>query len=141
MTITDTYNYLSRIRQQEWTILRLTLQHDELQSCLLPSGIRYDKDVVQTSPEDKLSAIAGAVIELEGRIQQLKHQKARLIMEVTAAIDQLPDDKESAVLTAYYVKRMTMEGVAEAIGNSTQHAYRIRKRAVSHLTAILNGNK
>ena len=141
MTITDTYNYLSRIRQQEWTIWRLTLQHDELQSCLLPSGIRYDKDVVQTSPEDKLSTIAGAVIELKGRIQQLKHQKARLIMEVTAAIDQLPDDKESAVLTAYYVKRMTMEGVAEAIGNSTQHAYRIRKRAVSHLTAILNGNK
>lgn len=141
MTITDTYNYLSRIRQQEWTIWRLTLQHDELQSCLLPSGIRYDTDVVQTSPEDKLSTIAGAVIELEGRIQQLKHQKARLIMEVTAAIDQLPDDKESAVLTAYYVKRMTMEGVAEAIGNSTQHAYRIRKRAVSHLTAILNGNK
>ena len=141
MTITDTYNYLSRIRQQEWTIWRLTLQHDELQSCLLPSGIRYDKDVVQTSHEDKLSTITGAVIELEGRIQQLKHQKARLIMEVTAAIDQLPDDKESAVLTAYYVKRMTMEGVAEAIGNSTQHAYRIRKRAVSHLTAILNGNK
>lgn len=137
MTITETYNYLLRVREQEWTIWRLTLQHDELQSCLLPAAIRYDKDVVQTSPEDKLSAIASAVIELEGRIQQLQHQKARLLMEINAAIDKLPDDKESAVLTAYYIKRMTMESVAEKIGHSVQHAYRIRKRGVVHLSEIL----
>lgn len=64
MTITETYNYLLRVREQEWTIWRLTLQHDELQSCLLPAAIRYDKDVVQTSPEDKLSAIALSLIHI-----------------------------------------------------------------------------
>ena len=137
MTITETVSYLMRVRSFELTIWRLCLQRDELQSCLLPAGVRYDKDVVQTSPEDKLSTIAGAVIELDQRIQELRQQKARLILEITAAIDRLPNDKESAVLTAYYVKRMTMGDTADAMGYSLQHTYRIRKRAISHLAEIL----
>lgn len=141
MTITETVSYLMRVRSFELTIWKLCLQHDELQSCLLPAGIRYDKDVVQTSPEDKLYAIAAAVVELEERIQELRQQKARLIMEITAAIDRLPEDKESAVLTAYYVKRMTMGDVADAMGYSLQHTYRIRKRAISHLSEILTISK
>ena len=139
MTITETYNYLMQIRRIEWTIRRLTLQHDELQSCLLPSAIRYDKDVVQMSPEDKLSTVAATVLELENRIVALQKKKADTITEIGRAINLLPNQMEGTVLTAYYIRRMTMEAVSEEINKSLQHTYRLRKRGVSHLSVILRG--
>lgn len=139
MTITETYNYLMQIRRIEWTIRRLTLQHDELQSCLLPSAIRYDKDVVQMSPEDKLSTVAATVLELENRIVALQKKKADTITEIGRAINLLPNQMEGTVLTAYYIRRMTMEAVSEEIDKSLQHTYRLRKRGVSHLSVILRG--
>lgn len=136
MTLAETYEYLQRPRKLELSIMRLSLQHDELQSCLLPAAIRYDKDVVQSSPEDKLSDVAAAVLDLEGKIQQLRHQKARLIMEINAAIDKL-DDKDAIILTAYYIKRMTMSDVADIIDKSLQHTYRLRKKAVLHFSEMM----
>lgn len=137
MTITDTYNYLMRIRRIEWTIKRLALEHDELQTCLLPSAIRYDKDVVQTSPEDTLSAITSKVLELEARIRAMNELKADTITELGKAIGQLQNQMEGTVLTAYYIRRMTMEQVSEQIGKSLQHSYRLRKRGVAHLAQLI----
>jgi DNA-directed RNA polymerase specialized sigma subunit len=136
MTLTETYEYLQRPRKLELSIMRLSLQHDELQACLLPAAIRYDKDVVQTSPEDKLSEVAAAVLDLEKKIQRLRSQKARLLLEINAAIDKL-DDKDAVILTAYYVKRMTMSDVADIIDKSLQHTYRLRKKAVQHLSELM----
>lgn len=136
MTLTETYEYLQRPRKLELSIMRLSLQHDELQTCLLPAAIRYDKDVVQTSPDDKLSEVAAAVLDLEKKIQRLRSQKARLLLEINAAIDKL-DDKDAVILTAYYVKRMTMSDVADIIDKSLQHTYRLRKKAVQHLSELM----
>lgn len=136
MTLTETYEYLQRPRKLELSIMRLSLQHDELQACLLPAAIRYDKDVVQTSPEDKLSEVAAAVLDLENKIQRLRSQKARLLLGINAAIDKL-DDKDAVILTAYYVKRMTMSDVADIIDKSLQHTYRLRKKAVQHLSELM----
>lgn len=136
MTLTETYEYLQRPRKLELSIMRLSLQHDELQACLLPAAIRYDKDVVQTSPEDKLSEVAAAVLDLEKKIQRLRSQKARLLLEINAVIDKL-DDKDAVILTAYYVKRMTMSDVADIIDKSLQHTYRLRKKAVQHLSELM----
>lgn len=140
MTITDTHRYLLRIRELEWTIWRMCLRRDELQSCLLPAGVRYDKDVVQTSPEDKLGAIAGAVIELDQRIQKLQQQKARMVMEIGAAIEQLDDERERTILVAYYISRKSIKDIAKAITYSESHTYQLRRQGVQHLSAILKDN-
>ena len=73
----------------------------------------------------------------ENRIRELQRQKATLVMEINAAINALPDEKESVILTAYYVKRMSMEDVADKVGYSVQHTYRLRKRGVQHLAEII----
>lgn len=137
MTIGETYNYLKKVRRLDWTIHRLMLQRDELQSCLLPAAIRYDKDVVQSSPEDKLSDVAAAVLDMDNRILKLQDQKARAISEIGRAVDLLTNEREAAVLTAYYIRRMTMAKTAEDLGWSVQHVYRLRKSGVQHLSKII----
>ena len=55
------YEFLNSARVLHWQWLRLKAKHDELQSCLLPAAIRYDKDKVQTSPEDAMSKIMAEI--------------------------------------------------------------------------------
>lgn len=136
----STTEFLLQVRVLERTIWRKTMQHDELESCLLPAAIRYDKDVVQTSPEDKLADIAAAVIELEKEIRILKQRKAKLAWEIGSAIEQLEDDREKTILMAYYVGRVPMHEIAERIGYSIQHTYRLRKAGTAHLNYENNEN-
>lgn len=65
MTLKDTYKYLESIKKIDNEIRKQQLKHDALQSCLLPKAIAYDKDSVQTSPQDKMSEIASEVLDIE----------------------------------------------------------------------------
>lgn len=125
--------FLLQIRVLERTIWRLTMKRDELQSCLLPSAIRYDLDKVQTSPEDRLAEIAGEVLEIERKLRTLRERKACLVIEISAAIDRLEDDREKTILTAYYIGRHSMTDIADVIGYSLPHTYRLRRSGVQHV--------
>lgn len=129
--------FLLQVRDLERTIWRLTMRRDELQACLLPIAIRYDQDRVQTTPEDKVATLAAAVADLDVQLQELRMRKADLVSEVADAIDKLDDDREKTILTAYYVGRISMEGIADKIGYSLSHCYRLRRQGVQHLGALL----
>lgn len=130
-------DFLLQIRALERTIWRLTMRRDELQACLLPVAIRYDLDRVQTTPEDKIATLASAVADLDVQLRELRTQKADLVIEVADAIDRLEDDREKTILCAYYVGRVSMEGIADKIGYSLSHCYRLRRQGVQHLGEIL----
>ena len=129
--------YLMTVRRLERRIVRLTIQHDELQTCLLPSAVRYDKDIVQTSPEDKMSDVASAVLDLEKKIKVAKIQKADAIIQISKAIAVLPDDRERDILTAYYIGRSQMEQIASEVGYSLSHTYALRRKGVKYLSELL----
>lgn len=136
----ETYNYLLQIRRKNHTIRRKQLLCEELRSSLGARAIQYDRDRVQTSPTDKVSEIICKVIDLEEQIERLQLEKAKLVMEINAAVEQLEDEKEAMILTAYYIRRLTMEQVAAEMGYSLQHTYRLRKCGVQHISEIIGGS-
>ena len=79
----QTYNYLNSVRVLHWRWLRLKARHDELESCLLPAAIRYDKDKVQTSPDDTISKIVAEIAELESQMNAVLLAKAERIDDYT----------------------------------------------------------
>lgn len=133
MTTNYVYIFLTSVRKIEAEIQKLTIRHDELQTCLLPGAIRYDGDRVQTSPDDKMSEIAAEVVDLERQIQELRLHKSRKVREIEDAVRMLGNDDEQMVLMGYYVGRLPMARVAELIHQSPRSAYYIRRRAVQHL--------
>lgn len=139
MNLQETYSYLRQIRKKEYAIRRKQLRCEELRSCMGAGAIRYDKDCSRAAPSDKVSEIICKIVDLEGQIQRLKQEKALLIIEIGDAIEQLPDDKEAMILTAYYIRRLTMEQVAEEMDYSLQYTYRLRKRGVQHISGIIGG--
>lgn len=132
------FEYLGTVRSIERKIRRLTLQRDELQACLLPAAIVYDKDVVQTSPEDKLSEIAAAVVDLDREIEALRQEKAHLIRTTSAAIDQLEDETEKLVLTEYFIARMTIRQISDDIHYSVGRTYGYYRAGLQNLDEKLN---
>lgn len=137
MDLNETYEFLMQIRRKEIIIRRKETQRDELRACLLPGAVRYDRDKVQTTPTDKMSDVMARVDELDREIEQLRREKASLIIEIGDAIEKLEDDNEKTVLTEFYIARAPMTQAADAINYSVRRAYDFRKRGVIHLGEVL----
>ena len=138
MDLNETYDFLMQIRRKEIIIRRKEMQRDELRACLLPGAVRYDCDKVQSTPTDKMSDIMARVDELDREIEQLKLEKAQAIIEISDVIEKLDNDKEKAVLTAFYIKAASMEAVAGIVCYSVRHTYLLRKQGVEHLKEVLS---
>lgn len=138
MDLNETYDFLMQIRRKEIIIRRKEMQRDELRACLLPGAVRYDRDKVQSTPTDKMSDVMARVDELDREIEQLKLEKARAIIEISDIIEKLDNDKEKAVLTAFYIKAASMETVAGIVCYSVRHTYLLRKQGVEHLKEVLS---
>ena len=133
MTLSETYKFLESVKRIDLDIRKLQLKHDALQSCLLPKAITYDKDPVQTSPEDKMSEIASEVMDIEQELRKLAAMKRRRIQEVGERIATLENDSEQIVLLGFYVGNLPAPKVAEISRYSVRGVYKIRRRAVMHL--------
>ena len=137
MDLNETYDFLMQVRRKEIIIRRKEMQRDELRACLLPGAVRYDKDRVQSSPTDTMADVLARVDELDHEIEQLRHEKAQLILEISNAIEQLEDDTEKVVLTEFYIARAPMSQVADTIHYSIRRAYYYRKSGVEQLGEVL----
>lgn len=123
--MTDILKFLKQIRtkRRELGILENTMQ--ELRFMLMPSGIRYDLDKVQTSPEDRLSQSVADLVAVERR---QKRQIERLMSDIAKAenlIETMPTPEYRELIRLRYVsgglKLMTWEQVAEQMGYSSDH--------------------
>lgn len=122
------YIFLNSARVLHWEWLRLKAKHDELESCLLPAAIRYDKDKVQSFPEDVMSKIVAEVAELEKEMNRVQQRKANQIAKIDKAISTLPSDEERTALTMRYINRISVTDIAEAMGYSVKRVYQFMDR-------------
>ena len=122
------YVFLNSARVLHWEWLRLKAKHDELESCLLPAAIRYDKDKVQTSPEDAMSKIVAEVTELEKEMNRVQQRKVKQIAKIDKAINTLSSDEERTALTMRYINRIPVTDIAEAMGYSIKRIYQFMDR-------------
>lgn len=122
------YIFLNSARVLHWEWLRLKAKHDELESCLLPAAIRYDKDKVQSSPEDPMSKVVSEIVELEKEMNRVQLRKSKQIAEIDKAISTLTSDEERTALTMRYINRIPVPDIADAMGYSIQRVYQFMDR-------------
>lgn len=125
--------YDVRDEQGEINIIRQQIAQAEL--ALLPSGIRYDRDKVQASPDDPMLKMT---VKLEYYEAELRKHQAALLTKRTKAfrmVSQLTDSTQRQVLELYFLggRRIRMREVAQIVGYSEQSTYRIYKDALRNL--------
>lgn len=117
------YEFLNSVRVLHWQWLRMKAKHDELQSCLLPAAIRYDKDKVQSSPDDAMSKICAEIADLEKHMNRLQVAKAKRIEAIERCISSLESEEERTALTMRFINRKPVSEIAIAMGYSERRVY------------------
>ena len=117
------YDFLNSARVLHWQWLRLKAKHDELETCLLPAAIRYDKDKVQSSPDDAIGKIVAEIADLEYKMAEIQYAKSDRIEEIAKAINTLESDEERTALTMRYINRVPTSEIADAMGYSIKRIY------------------
>lgn len=127
------YDFLNSVRVLQWRWLRLKAKHDELESCLLPAAIRYDRDKVQTSPEDPMSKIVSEVHELEIEMAQVQLAKFKRIKEIDKAIHSVQAEEERTALTMRFINRISVSDIAEQMGYSEKRIYQFLDQGATQI--------
>ncbi len=111
--------YLSKLRTLEAVIAARKKQLDRLRrERTYISGVRYDKDVVQTSGVSDPNKASDRLIDLEKEITR-KVEKAVTIRErIIAEVEQLENPLHVTLLLHRYVDGMSFEKIACEMGYS-----------------------
>ena len=137
MTIAETYSLLRSVHQLKRRIWWMQVRRDELQACLLPPGLRYDKDLVQTTPEDKLAKYAVEVADLDRDIIKMRRRRAQLIARISQAVDQLTDERDKQIIAGYYFRGLPLRQLEEELHYNYQYISQLKKAAVARLSHLL----
>lgn len=135
MTIKD---FLYQVKRERLEVEQLNNEIDQMHTSLLPAGIRYDKDKVQTSPSDSMSEAVAQIVDYE---TQLGQRLAKLYANKRYAetlIVQLEDSRERQVITLFFlsIKPLRMEDVAVRMDYSVQRCWQFYDSALENLEKI-----
>lgn len=135
------YEFLNSARVLHWQWLRLKAKHDELESCLLPAAIRYDKDKVQTSPDDQMSKIIAEINALEIKMATVQRRKSQQIERIDKAINALASDEERTALTMRYINRIPVSDIALAMGYAEPTIYKFMNQGGEQIAKSIRNIK
>lgn len=133
MTKTD----LENIRDFEKEINQKRMELDALRYKASGAGaVRYDKDPVQTSPEDYMAMAILDIVELEKQIKEAEIKIERTKGEAYAVVRKMDKPDHRAVIEWYYLNGLSMIDTANKLNLSERAAYYLREDALEEFIKI-----
>lgn len=121
----DVKVFLKGIRDKRFELQLLKDKRNEIYYSLMPSGIRYDLDKVQTSPTDRMPVAAGDLEEAQQRIDALINSLSHDINLAMRVVNQMQESKHRQLIMLRYfgVDRKTTEWkyVADVMGYTEEY--------------------
>ena len=117
-------------QRAESRLRRLADQREELEVSLGPSAIRYDRDVVQTTPEDHVTEILAKLADLDTTIAQAVEtvriredilRRQRKILEDSAEI-------HDRIYVLHFIKHYGVRRIGRIVGYSRSQTYEILRQ-------------
>ena len=116
---------------------KVLLEKERLFTRTLPSAIRYDKDKVQTSPDDQMSKIVAEINALETEMAEVQLLKTQQIEKIELAVNSLESDEERTALTMRYINRRPIAEIADDMGYSEPTIYRFMRQGRTNLLRLI----
>ena len=99
-------------------------------------AIRYDKDHVQTSPEDMVCEAIAEAVHLENKLFA-RAKELQKMLELTHQVIELWNDKYGQAIDTYYLNHGSMVDVARNCQCSDRNAYRIKLEALERFSQYI----
>lgn len=127
-------NFLKAIKNEDQTIRDMITKIEYLKYKAAGGGaIRYDKDHIQTTPEDILSSSMAEAVDLERKIREKKYEIGARRIKANKILYSWEDTEGlmlAYVLIIYYMENGTMRDVATRLDRSERQAYRMKLEAL-----------
>lgn len=126
--------YLSQIKSKAEELHSLKLEVEALEYAASGvTGIRYDKDRVQTSSSgDRLLIFATDAIEKQAEADELSAELDELKVNAYQVIRKLSNTDERNILEWYYLQGSRIQTIIEKMNWSERKVYYIRDDALEH---------
>ena len=130
--------YLKKIQDVERV---LNNKRDELEALRYKASgagaIRYDKDRVQTSPQDYLAMAMNDIIEIEKQIEEDETSIEQLKGEAYAIVRVMEHPEHRALIEWFYLNGISMPETAQRMNMSERSAYYLKDDALEYFGAIM----
>ena len=134
----EVYEFLTMPKKTKLQIRSKQMQIEDLRLQMLPGAIRYDKDIVQSSPEDPMMKFIVRLDELERDIEGLKQRYVDEQKMISEAIEMLEDKREQVVLIGRYVIGDSYDEIAAELFLSVGRVFQIHRSAVDKMVDIVD---
>lgn len=133
----EAYEVLNGVRVIDLRILRLMSKRKMLESCLYPSGIRYDVDKVQGSYENQLEKLAAEISAVENDIRWLYSDKITKAAEIEKLISQVKNEECQTVLYLRFISNKRVNEIADSMSYSPDWVYKKLRKGVDEIGKII----
>ena len=131
--------YLKRIRDND---RELKSKRDELDALRYKASgagaIRYDKDHVQTSPQDFLSMAMDDIIRIEKEIEQIETGLEEMKGKAYAMVRTISQTDHRTIIEWYYLNGLSMNATADRMNIAERTAYYLRDDALEYFGKVMN---
>lgn len=134
------HKYLNKIRDIEKGIKDKELELEALRYKASGAGaIRYDKDRVQTSPQNFMEMAMCDIIEISAEIEEDRASLEEIEGQAYSIIRRMESDEQRTILEWYYINCVGMGDVATKMYISERTAYYLKDDALESFGLFLEG--
>ena len=127
------YKLLSKPRKIRREINRVNGEIEALiQSYALPKAITYDKDPVQTSPEDPMLKYMAEKERLEKKRDKLLIKYVEAQRDISIKLDAVPE-LGALIITRRFLENLSFADIIAEVGLSERQMYRYYNEALEEL--------
>ena len=132
--------YLRKIRDNDRALKSKRDELDALRYKASGAGaIRYDKDHVQTSPQDYLSMAMDDIIKIEKQIEEKEAILEELKGKAYTMVRQIPQTDHRIIIEWYYLNGLSMIATADKMSIAERTAYYLRDDALDSFGKVMKG--
>jgi transcriptional regulator with XRE-family HTH domain len=121
----DAQEFLNEIREVRYEIASIRLHKEDARMALMPSAVRYDKDKVQTTPDDPMLKFAVRMGELDDQERYCLDKLHSELLKAEQMIEAMKTPKYRQILRLRYLnggqRPMSWEDIAKETGFSETH--------------------
>ena len=124
--------YLSRLQRIENKIEYYSRESERIRMMLLPKGITYDKDKVQTSVSDKVTEDIAKLIDIDNKYMKLIGIYFEMRGLIVTQIYGLTEQNYVDVLIKRYLEKKPLVIIAEEMGYSPDWIKHLHRKALKN---------
>lgn len=135
----DAIGFLNRIRDVEKVILNKKLEIEALEYKASGAGaIRYDKDRVQTTPQNYMEMACLDAVELREEVEEDEAGIEELKGKAYTIVRKMNEPDQRAMIEWYYLNGCDMVTTADRLHMSERNTYSLRDMALESFGIVLN---